>query len=151
MVQLRCVHHDLHVLWRGAGTMHVEPAGHAFTMKTMQLAEEGRTLRARLQWRAARSCTGVLPQISARIRGGGGGGLRSKRRKGENALDAEGTNTNATKKPLVKTVPMSTRLSTAVRSISHAVANALVTAEKCLSTRLATRPPARARLKQSLG
>ena len=44
MVQLRSVHHDLHVLWRGAGTMHVQPAGHAFTMKAMQLAEEGRTL-----------------------------------------------------------------------------------------------------------
>ena len=33
-------------------------------------------------------------------------------------------------------------LNTAVSSISHAVAKALVIAEKCLRTRLAARPPA---------
>ena len=55
--------------------------------------------------------------------------------------DGAGTRKKETKKPVVRTVPVRTWLSTAVSSISQAVAKALVMAEKCLRTRLAARPP----------
>ncbi len=48
-------------------------------------------------------------------------------------------------------MPVRYRLSMAVSSISHAVANALVTEEKCLSTKLAARPPEAHAIKAELG